>query len=158
MPQNVTAAVLGEGEYVSRLVRSILEKEIIPARNLFIVSDNAAAQQAAEGYAASICKDDAAAVLKAEIILACAPRKAMPTLLASIAQITGQKVLVTICEDSRVDLEYVKERVVNGTEIITATLHKRDDGGLSAEYAIARGVRLYLHQPCRDLVNALCEG
>ena len=50
MPQNVLVSVLGEGEYLPHLVRAILEKEIIPARNLFLSSKNQVACQAAEGY------------------------------------------------------------------------------------------------------------
>ena len=51
----------------------------------------------------------------------------------------------------------VKERVVFGTEIIAATIHRGEDGGLYATYAIDDGVRLFLHQPCRDMVDALCR-
>jgi len=156
--QNVTAAVLGEGIYLPRLIRSILQKEILPARNLSINSKNTAAREAAEGYAVSLCADEVTAALKGEIILVCASYQMLPSVLAPISRVTGQNVLVTVCDDTRVNLDYVRERVANGTELITATLWKREDGGLSATYEIAQGVRLYLHQLCRDLVNAMCEG
>ena len=43
MPQNVLVSVLGEGEYLPKLIRAILVKEIIPARNLFLSAGNEAA-------------------------------------------------------------------------------------------------------------------
>ena len=36
MPQNVLVSVLGEGEYLQKLIRAILEKEVVPQRNLFV--------------------------------------------------------------------------------------------------------------------------
>lgn len=50
MPQNVLVSVLGEGEYLQKLIRAILEKEVVPQRNLFLSAKNAAACKAAEGY------------------------------------------------------------------------------------------------------------
>lgn len=156
MPQNVMVAVLGEGEYLQRLIRAILEKEVIPARNMFLSSKNAAACAAAEGYGVTICEDEAAAVLKGEIVLVCASRREMGTELANISQVTIKRVLVSVCDDARVNVDYVRERVVYGTEVIAATLHGDGDGKLSASYEIGPNVRLFLHQPCRDLVDAMC--
>ena len=48
MPQNVLVSVLGEGEYLQKLIRAILEKEVVPQRNLFLSAKNAAACKAAE--------------------------------------------------------------------------------------------------------------
>ena len=50
MPQNVLVSVLGEGKYLTALVRAILEKNIIPTRFLFLSAKNEASLQAAEGY------------------------------------------------------------------------------------------------------------
>ena len=36
MPQNVMVSVIGEGEYMPKMVRAILSREVIPSRNLFI--------------------------------------------------------------------------------------------------------------------------
>ena len=36
MPQNVMVSVMGEGEYMTRLVQAILQREVIPPRNLFL--------------------------------------------------------------------------------------------------------------------------
>jgi len=155
MPQNVTAAVLGDGEYVAPLVSSILEKGILSVGNLAVSSKNAAALKAAEGYKVCVCDDDPAAVLKGEIVLACGSYRSMPAILAPISTVVGQSVLVTVCDDPRINLDYVRDRVVNGTEIITATLYHNEEGRLSVHYDIAPGVRLFLHQTCRDLVGAM---
>ena len=77
MPQNVLVSVLGEGEYLPHLVRAILEKEVIPARNLFLSSKNQVACQAAEGYDVRICEDDISAVIKSEIVLVTASKREM---------------------------------------------------------------------------------
>ncbi len=155
MPQNVTAAVLGGGEYFAPLIRAILKKEILPSKNIALSSKNAEALEAAEGYAACICEDEPSAVLKGEIVLACGSYKSLPLVLAPVSKVIGQSVLVTVSDDPKVNIDFVRERVVNGTEIITATLYKNDAGQLSINYDIAQGVRLYLHQTCRDLVNSL---
>ena len=62
MPQNVMVSVIGEGEYMPKMVRAILSREVIPSRNLFISAKNKAACQAAEGYSISICEDDLSAL------------------------------------------------------------------------------------------------
>ena len=71
MPQNVLVSVLGEGEYLQKLIRAILEKEVVPQRNLFLSAKNAAACKAAEGYdEVRICEDELAAMIKR---LCCSP-------------------------------------------------------------------------------------
>jgi len=155
MPQNVVAAVLGEGEYLAPLVRAILEKDILPAGNVALPAKNVVAAKAAEGYKVCMCEDGPAAVLRSEIVLVCGSYKDMPVILAPIATVVGQRVLVTVSEDPRINIDFVRDRVVNGTEIITATIHRAEDGRLSVSYDIARNVRLFLHQTCRDLVNAM---
>mgnify|MGYP000193492939 CR=1 FL=1 len=87
MPQNVLVSVLGEGEYLQKLIRAILEKEVVPQRNLFLSAKNAAACKAAEGYdEVRICEDELAAMIKSEIVLLTASKREMPTELAKIFQ------------------------------------------------------------------------
>lgn len=157
MPHNIRVAVIGEGEYLTRLIRAILDRQIIPAGNLILSMAGGISQAAAGDSGAEFCEDNAAAVVKSEIVLLCASRREMATELAPISQCTRGRTLVTVCDSDSVDIAFVKERVVFGTEIITATLHKAEDGRLSASYAIDKGVRLFLHQPCRDMVNAMCD-
>ena len=87
MPQNVLVSVLGEGEYLQKLIRAILEKEeVVPQRNLFLSAKNAAACKAAEGYdEVRICEDELAAMIKSEIVLLTASKREMPTELAKIS-------------------------------------------------------------------------
>ncbi len=156
MPQSVRAAVIGEGEYLRLLLRSVLKKQILPESNLSASNKNIIAVEAALGYNINWCSDPESAVLKSEIVLACGSSKTLPTVLAPISKLTGKCVLVTVSDDPKVSLDFVRERVVNGTELITATLRKNEDGSLAyADYDIAEGVRLYLHQTCRDLVNSI---
>lgn len=157
MSQNIRVAVIGAGEYLPRLIRAILDKNIIDAQNLFLSDKNQAAKEAAAAYGVSWCEDNVAAIIKSEIVLVCASWRGMETELLPIAKCTSKRVIVTVCDSPRVDLAYVGERVANGTEIITATLHTEEDGRLTASYAIGKNVRLFLHQPCRDLVGAMCE-
>ena len=79
MPQNVLVSVLGEGKYLTALVRAILEKNIIPTRFLFLSAKNEASLQAAEGYDVTVCEDELSAVLKSEIVLVTASRREMPS-------------------------------------------------------------------------------
>lgn len=139
------------------LVRAILEKEIIPARNLFLSSKNQVACQAAEGYDVRICEDDISAVIKSEIVLVTASKREMPTQLAMISSSSQKRVVVTVCDSEKVDLAYVSDRIAAATELIAAVLHRDENGKLYATYEISQKARLFLHQPCRDLVNAMCD-
>ncbi len=157
MPQNVLVSVLGEGEYLPHLVRALLEKEVIPARNLFLSSKNEVACQAAEGYDVRLCEDDISAVIKSEIVLVTASKREMPTQLAMISSSSQKRLVVTVCDSEKVDLAYVSDRIVAATELIAAVLHRDENGKLYATYEISQKARLFLHQPCRDLVNAMCD-
>ena len=150
MPQNVLVSVLGEGEYLPKLIRAILVKEIIPARNLFLSAGNEAACRAAEGYDVRICDDDLSAMIKSEIVLVTASKREMPTELARISSSSQKRVVVTVCDKESVDL-------AAATELIAAVLHRDENGKMYATYEINQKARLFLHQPCRDLVNAMCD-
>ena len=104
----------------------------------------------------TFCQDDAAAVVKSEVVIVCAPKREMGTMLAPISQCTRGRTLVTVCDNTAVDLNFVQERTVYGTEVIAATLYRNEAGKLTASYEISHQARLFLHQPCRDLVEALC--
>ena len=157
MPQNVMVLVVGEGEYMPKLVRAILCKEVIPPRNLFLSSKNKAACEAAEGYSVSLCEDDISAVIKSEIVLVTAPKREMPTELAKISGSSQKRLIVTVCDSEQIDLAYISERIAAVTEFIAAVLHRDENGKLYATYEISQKARLFLHQPCRDLVNAMCD-
>ena len=157
MPQNVLVSVLGEGEYLPHLVRAILEKEVIPARNLSLSSKNQVACQAAEGYDVRICEDDLSAVIKSEIVLVTASKREMPTQLAMISSSSQKRLVVSVCDSEKVDLAYLADRIAAATELIAAVLHRDENGKLYATYEISQKARLFLHQPCRDMVDVLCR-
>ena len=150
MPQNVLVSVLGEGEYLQKLIRAILEKEVVPQRNLFLSAKNAAACKAAEGYdEVRICEDELAAMIKSEIVLLTASKREMPTELAKISS-SSQK-------SEKVDLAYLTDRIAAATELIAAVLHRDEEGKLYATYEINKKARPFLRQPCKDMVDAMCE-
>lgn len=157
MPQNVMVSVIGEGEYMPKMVRAILSREVIPSRNLFVSAKNKAACQAAEGYSISICEDDLSALIKCEIALVVAPRREMSTELARISGSAQKRVIVTVCDSEQINLAFIEERITTATEFIAAVLHRDENGKLYATYEISQKARLFLHQPCRDLVNAMCD-
>ena len=154
MPQNVLVSVLGEGEYLQKLIRAILEKEVIPQRNLFLSAKNAAACKAAE---VRICEDELAAVIKSEIVLLTASKREMPTELAKISSSSQKRVVVSVCDSEKVDLAYLADRIAAATELIAAVLHRDEEGKLYATYELSKKVRPFLRKPCEDLVNAMCE-
>ena len=158
MPQNVLVSVLGEGEYLQKLIRAILEKEVIPQRNLFLSAKNAAACKAAEGYdEVRICGDELAAMIKSEIVLLTASKREMPTELAKISSSSQKRVVVSVCDSEKVDLAYLADRIAAATELIAAVLHRDEEGKLYATYELSKKVRPFLRKPCEDLVNAMCE-
>ena len=158
MPQNVLVSVLGEGEYLQKLVRAILVKEVVPQRNLFLSAKNAAACKAAEGYdEVRICEDELAAVIKSEIVLLTASKREMPTELAKISSSSQKKVVVSVCDNEKVDLSYLSERIVAATELMAAVLHQDENGKLSATYEASKLARPFLCKPARDIVNTMCD-
>ena len=129
MPQNVLVSVLGEGEYLQKLIRAILEKEVVPQRNLFLSAKNAAACKAAEGYdEVRICEDELAAMIKSEIVLLTASKREMPTELAKISSSSQKRVVVSVCDSEKVDLAYLADRIAAATELIAAVLHRDEEG------------------------------
>lgn len=157
MSHNIRVAIIGEDEYASQLVRSILEQQVVPSQNIYLSERDKPAVAAAEGYDVQLCESSASAVVNSEVVLVCASKREMGTELAPISQCTQGRTLVAISGSDGVTMDYVKERVVFGTEIIIARIHRSEDDKLHAEYEIDKGVRLFLHQPCRDMVNALCR-
>ena len=158
MPQNVLVSVLGEGEYLQKLVRATLVNEVVPQRNLFLSAKNAAACKAAEGYdEVRICEDEQAAVIKSEIVLVTASRREMPTELAKISSSSQKRVVVSVCDSDKVDLAYLSERIVAATELMAAVLHRDEDGRLSASYEASKLARPFLCKPARDIVDTMCE-
>lgn len=158
MPQNVLVSVLGEGEYLQKLIRAILEKEVVPQRNLFLSAKNAAACKAAEGYdEVRICEDELAAMIKSEIVLLTASKREMPTELAKISSSSQKRVVVSVCDSEKVDLAYLTDRIAAATELIAAVLHRDEEGKLYATYEINKKARPFLRQPCKAMVDAMCE-
>ena len=155
MPQNVLVSVLGEGKYLTALVRAILEKNIIPTRFLFLSAKNEASLQAAEGYDVTVCEDELSAVIKSEIVLITASRREMPTELAKISSSSQKRGVVSVCDS--VDLAYLSERIVAATELMAAVLHRDEDGRLSASYEASKLARPFLCRPARDIVDTMCE-
>lgn len=157
MPQNVLVSVLGEGKYLTALVRAILEKNIIPTRFLFLSAKNEVSLQAAEGYDVTVCEDELSAVIKSEIVLVTASRREMPTELAKISSSSQKRVVVSVCDSDKVDLAYLSERIVAATELMAAVLHRDEDGRLSASYEASKLARPFLCKPARDIVDTMCE-
>ena len=137
MPQNVLVSVLGEGEYLQKLIRAILEKEVIPQRNLLLSAKNA--------------------VIKSEIVLLTVSKREMPTELAKISSSSQKRVVVSVCDSEKVDLAYLTDRIAAATELIAAVLHRDEEGKLYATYEINKKARPFLRQPCKDMVDAMCE-
>lgn len=157
MPHKIRVAVIGEGENLTRLIRAILEKQVIPANNMFISAKNQTAKEAAAGYDVVLCEDEAAAVVKSEIVLVPASKREMGTVLAPVSQCTRTRTVVPVCDDPRVNADFILERVQFGTEVVSATLSRDENGKLSVQFDASRSARIFLHQPCRDLVNALID-
>ena len=156
MPQNVLVSVLGDGKYLTALVRAILEKNIIPTKFLFLSAKNEASVQAAAGYDVTVCDDDLAAVLKSEIVIVTASKREMPTELAKISS-SQKRVVVSVCDNEKVDLAYLSERIVAATELMAAVLHRDEDGSLHASYEASKLARPFLCKPARDIVDAMCD-
>ena len=96
MPHNIRVAVIGEDEYVPRLVRAILDRQIIPAGNMFLSAQDKAAVEAAAGRGVQLCESSAAAVVNSEIGLVWASRRGMGIETAALYQRTRGRTLVFV--------------------------------------------------------------
>ena len=114
--------------------------------------------KAAEGYdEVRICEDELAAMIKSEIVLLTASKREMPTELAKISSSSQKRVVVSVCDSEKVDLAYLTDRIAAATELIAAVLHRDEEGKLYATYEINKKARPFLRQPCKDMVDAMCE-
>lgn len=155
MAVNIRTSFIGKGNDLSQLIRSILEKEILPERNIFISKDNKSAVEPAQGHEVILCDDDVMAVIRSEIVVVCAERRELRTVLAPISQCTRGRILLAVCTDKRVDVDYIKDGLASGTNVAVATVSEDEAGKRQATFAFSRGVLPYLQEPCRDIVNAI---
>ena len=81
----------------------------------------------------------------------------MPTELAKISSSSQKRVVVSVCDSEKVDLAYLADRIAAATELIAAVLHRDEEGKLYATYEINKKARPFLRQPCKDMVDAMCE-
>lgn len=152
---NIRTSFIGKGNDLSQLIRSILEKEILPERNIFISKDNKSAVAAAEGHEVILCDDDVMAVIRSEIVVVSAERRELRTVLAPISQCTRGRILLAVSADKRVDVDYIKDGLASGTNVAVATISEDEAGKRQATFAFSRGILPYLQEPCRDIINAV---
>ena len=77
--------------------------------------------------------------------------------LAKISSSSQKRVVVSVCDSEKVDLAYLADRIAAATELIAAVLHRDEEGKLYATYEINKKARPFLRQPCKDMVDAMCE-
>ena len=127
-----------------------------PSRHIGVAAD--VYKRQAEGYdEVRICEDELAAMIKSEIVLLTASKREMPTELAKISSSSQKRVVVSVCDSEKVDLAYLTDRIAAATELIAAVLHRDEEGKLYATYEINKKARPFLRQPCKDMVDAMCE-
>ena len=55
-----------------------------------------------------------------------------------ISGVPQKRVVVSVCDNEKVDLAYLSERIVAATELMAAVLHRDEDGSLHASYEASK--------------------
>lgn len=155
MPHKIKTAFIGEGELLPTIVQSVFEKGILPPENILLSRTDFEDTADWEPRGVKFYPDEMNAVVKADILVVCADKKSeLGTALAPIANCTRGRIVIALCKG--VDVAYVSERVVKGTEILAASIHQAADGVYHTAMEFSKDFLPFQVEPCRDILASLC--
>lgn len=156
MPHKIKAAFIGEGGLLPTIVRNVLDQQVLPQENVLLAhTDFETTAEEFQSRGAKFYPDEMNAVVKADILVVCADKKQeLGTALAPIMGCTRGRIVIAICKG--VDVAYVSERVVKGTEILAAPLHQAEDGTYHTTMEFSKDFLPFQVEPCRDILASLC--
>lgn len=150
----IKVAFVGEGKMLHELIDAVLEKALIPPENVLLPRDCEEALPF-EGRGVTFFPDSMNAVVKAEFVVACASKKReLGTALAPITGCTRGRIVIALCPG--IDVAYVAERLVKGTEILAAPVEQAEDGSYHTRMEFSKGFLPYQVEPCRDIIAGVC--
>lgn len=150
----IKVAFIGEGALLSAVIDGVLKEALIPAENILLSKDCEEALAFGE-KGVTFFPDTMNAVVKAEFVVVCASKKReLGTALAPITACTRGRIVIAMCPG--IDVAYVAERVVKGTEILAAPVEQGEDGRYHTQMEFSKGFLPYQVEPCRDIISSVC--
>ena len=150
----IKAAFIGEGELLQSVIGAVLEQGLMPPENVLLSRGCGEALQF-EGRGVTFFPDTMNAVVKAEFVVACASKKReLGTALAPVMGCTRRRIVIAVCPG--IDVTYVAERVVKGTEILAVPVEQAEDGRRHTRMEFSRDFLPYQVEPCRDIIGSIC--
>ena len=150
----IKAAFIGEGELMRSMIGAVLEQKLLPPENILLSKDSKESK-AFEEQGVKLFPDTMNAVVKAEFVVVCASKKReLGTALAPVTSCTRGRIVIAICPG--VDVAYVSERVVKGTEILAAPVTQDEEGKYHTLMEFSTNFLPFQVEPCRDILGSVC--
>ncbi len=155
MPHKIKAAFIGEGGLLPTVIGAVLDKEVLPKENVLVARTDEECCAAFGDRGVTLLPDEMNAVVKAEIVVVCADKRSeLGTALAPVIGCTRGRIVMAICK--KVDVAYVAERVVKGTEILAAPVEQAEDGSYHTVMEFSKDFLPFQVEPCRDILASFC--
>ncbi len=150
----IKVAFMGEGELLQSVIGAVLEQKLLPPENI-LLSQDCEEGKAFEGKGVTFYPDTMNAVVKAEFVVACASKKReLGTALAPVMGCTRGRILMALCPG--IDVAYISERVVKGTEILAAPVEQAENGSYHTRMEFSKDFLPFQVEPCRDIIGSVC--
>lgn len=157
MTHNIRVAFLGEDAAVAPVVTAVLEKNIIPAANVFLPKAYKNACPSAAVAGARFCASADDTVVNGEVVVVAATRREFASELSPICGCTTGRIVLAISDDARIDCAYVLERVARGTQVAAAAVLTDENGVKYVKPAFSANFPAWMKQPCLDILAGLGE-
>ncbi|MCB6367048.1 NAD(P)-binding domain-containing protein [Intestinibacillus massiliensis] len=155
MPHSIHVGFLGVNDFAHELIQAIIDKGVIPEKNIYVSDASPSSCAQYEGRAISVFKDDMTTLIKAELVIITAPRREFGTVLAPICALTRGKIIVAMTEG--IDCNFVLDRVTKGTYVVSAAPHQSDAGEWETSLEYSAGFPEYMKAACIDIVGSICK-
>lgn len=155
MAHKIRVAFVGKGELLPAVVTSVLEKNVLPAENIFLSVKDKEVHDAVADKGVVFCPDEMNTVVKGEVVVICAPKREFGTVLSPICGCTRGRIVIAMSEG--IDCAFVLERVARGTNVLSVQPAINEDGLLAAKTEFSAGFPAYMRGPCIDIVGSVCE-
>lgn len=155
MPHSIHVGFLGVNDFAHELIQAIIDKGIIPEKNICVSKESPSNCERYEGREVCVFIDDPTTLIRSEVVIITTPKRDFDTTLAEIFALTRGKVLVAMTEG--INCDFVLERVTKGTYVVSTSPHQNEQGEWEAKLEYSAGFPEYMKPACSDIVGSICK-
>lgn len=155
MAHSIHVGFLSVNDFVAKMICAVAQKNIISAKNIYVSDTEKERCASFTEQGMNVLTDDAAVLMKSEIVVIAAPRREFGTVLAPICALTRGKIIIAMTDG--IDCQYVLERVTRGTLVVSAVPMQAPDGSWSAHIEYSAGFPEYMKGACEDIIALIQE-